>query len=130
MRESTLRQFFEGHDKIQALREELIAATKKRGPNWSSQVIISMDSDFEVTPKHLVLLCDEVLLGMLPPTLLEAVGFCLVASDHFHWDTDTRAGELVADTVFDWASPEINHPLNETNVKKFRERLVTGADNF
>jgi hypothetical protein len=37
---------------------------------------------------------------------------------------------LVAETVYDWATPEINYPLTIENIKKFRERLSTGKDSF
>ena len=89
-----------------------------------------MDSDFKISPQHLILICDAVLKGALPPALLEAVGFCLVASDHFYWDGDTSDGELVANTAYDWSAPEINHPLTLENVGKFKERLVKGSDTF
>lgn len=127
MQELTLQQFFEGQRNIQTLRQELAAAVESRGPNWTSQQIIPMGTDFTVTPQHLVLVCDAVLDDSLPPSLLEAVGFCLTASDRFYWDTDTPAGTLVANTVFDWAAPEVNYPLTKENVQKFKARLLSGS---
>jgi hypothetical protein len=130
MREASLREFFEGGNNVTLLRKELADAIESRGPNWTSQIIIPMDTDFKVGPQHLIQICDAVLGGVLSPALLEAVGFCLVASDHFCWDGDTPGGELVANTAYDWAAPEINHSLTHENIEKFKERLVTGRDTF
>ncbi len=70
--------------------------------------IENMPENFLVIPDHLVKLCDDVLSEKLSAESLQAIGFCLVASDHFEWGGDTDEGARVADTVLDWASPEIN----------------------
>lgn len=70
--------------------------------------IENMSENFLVIPDHLVKLCDDVLSEKLSAESLQAIGFCLVASDHFEWGGDTDEGARVADTVLDWASPEIN----------------------
>ncbi|MDQ3816766.1 MAG: hypothetical protein M3362_03615, partial [Acidobacteriota bacterium] len=87
-------------------------------------------SEFRVEPSHLVKLCDAVLSGKLNAERLELIGYCLVASDHFFWEEDSRSGELVAETAYDWSSPEINYPLTFENIEKFRERLITGEETF
>ena len=48
------------------------------------------------------------------------------------WDGDNTAGggELVADVLHDWASPEINYSLTVENIAKFRHLLLTGEDTF
>jgi hypothetical protein len=89
-----------------------------------------LQEDFEVEPGHLVLLCDAVLSGELPDIALADIGCALVASDHFQWDTDTPAGSRVADTLFEWSTPEINYALTPQAVAKFRHRLLTGEDQF
>ncbi len=59
---------------------------------------------------------------------LQTVGFCLIASDHSGWDSDTEPGSPVAATVQDWSSPETNDPLTMEHIRKFRARLSPGRD--
>ena len=92
--------------------------------------IENMSENFLVIPDHLVKLCDDVLSEKLSAESLQAIGFCLVASDHFEWGGDTDEGARVADTVLDWASPEINYDLNTSNIAKFRQRLLKGGNPF
>lgn len=80
--------------------------------------IENMSENLLVIPDHLVKLCDDVLSEKLSAESLQAIGFCLVASDHFEWGGDTDEGARVADTVLDWASPEINYDLNTNNIAK------------
>jgi hypothetical protein len=130
MHESVLRDYFTGETDAAALRADLSGAVVATGPRSSSQHIVDMTADFELRPEHLVRLCDAVLSGELEPDDLEAIGFCLVASDHFIWDGDLPPGDVVAETVHDWSAPEINHKLTPDTVRKFRERLLTGKDLF
>lgn len=51
--------------------------------------IENMSENFLVIPDHLVKLCDDVLSEKLSAESLQAIGFCLVASDHFEWGGDT-----------------------------------------
>jgi hypothetical protein len=89
-----------------------------------------MDTDFQVEPAHLVKLCDAVLSGKLNAEHLELIGYCLVASEHFFWDEESKSGKLVAETAYDWSDAEINYPLTAKNIAKYRERLLTGNDTF
>ena len=89
-----------------------------------------MDEDFEVRAEHLIRLCDAVIDGTVEPWKLAAVGFCLLASDRFHWDGDAPDGERVADAASDWSAPEINYHLSAATAVKFRHRLATGEDTF
>ena len=130
MHESVLRDYFEGRADSAALRADLSGAVAVTGPHSSSQRIVDMATDFELRPEHLVRLCDAVLAGELEPADLETIGFCLVASDHFIWDGDVSPGDVVAETVHDWSAPEVNYPLTQDTVRKFRERLLTGKDLF
>ena len=127
MRESVLKDYFSGKADIAALRADLVGAVVGN-PRFSSQRIVDMTSNFELRPEHLVKLCDAVLAGELEPKDLETIGFCLIASDHFVWDGDISPGDVVTETVHDWSAPEINYPLTQDTVQKFRERLLTGRD--
>ncbi len=129
MREIVLKKFFEGEADSETLASDLVGTIETSGTS-SHYRIEDMDGEFEITGKHLVSLCDAVIEGKLDPSQLETIGFCLVASDAFHWDTDVGDGEIIAQTCFDWSEPRINFALTLDNVKKFRERLIIGKNVF
>lgn len=128
MKEVVLKNFFLGKATIDELREDLKAAVVSEGM-IKKQRIMDMSGDYLVTCRDLVKLCDAILAEELAPNVLEAIGFCLIASDNFEWDHDDPDGNIVADIVNYWASPEINYPLNLKNVKMFREILKAGPSN-
>ncbi|HEX3580938.1 MAG TPA: hypothetical protein VH087_04195 [Thermoanaerobaculia bacterium] len=45
--------------------------------------------------------CDAVINGEIGPEYLQAIGFCLEASDKFVWNTDTPNGERVSEVASD-----------------------------
>jgi len=130
MHEAVLRDYLAGTADIGTLRADLRGAVAQTSHDVFSQHVVNMDTDFNVTPAHLIGLCDAVLAGHLPPADLSVIAFCLVASEHFRWDTDTPDGDIIGETLYDWDSPEINYPLNLQTIAKFRHRLVTGEDTF
>jgi hypothetical protein len=127
MHESVLRAFFQGSASSAELRADLAATVNVYG-EIGEYNIADMDTDVDVDPSHLVLVCEAVLRGELQPAALQAIGFCLLASDHFHWDGDTVDGARVYETTSDWSCPKINYPLTLDNIRKFRDRLVSGRD--
>src|SRR6266850_231968 len=100
MHEDVLRTFFKGEASAAALARDLEGALVLDGPSMTRHPIVDMVGDFEVRPHHL--------------------GFCLVASDAFHWNGDSPEGGRVAEVAHDWASPEINYPLTVSNVAAWR----------
>lgn len=80
-----------------------------------------------VSPAHLVRVCDAILASRCEPTILRDVGFLLIGSDAFEYDSDTEEGARVAETAADWSAPEINWPLTLDNVREWRSFLDTGA---
>ena len=129
MHEEILKRFFLGEASARELADDLAGSLVERR-DVTHHPIKDMCDDFEVQPEHLVRVCEAVLGGEIEAKYLEAIGFCILASDHFEYDTDTPEGELVGETVFDWSEPRVNHPLTIENVRKFRERLVTGGNPF
>ncbi len=129
MYEEVLMRFFLGKASVRELAHDL-AGSLVEGRDVTYHPIKDMSDDFEVRPEHLVRACDAVLSGEIGAKYLEAIGFCVVASDHFEYDTDTPGGALVGETVLDWSKPIVNYPLTIENVRKFRERLVTGRNPF
>jgi hypothetical protein len=130
MNGNVLRAFFENQVSVADLLEDLNGTRSALGADSVRHQMTDTDSEFLVTTNHLLKLCDAVLTDQIPPGHLEWIGFGLVASDHFEWDTDTIDGERVGDTVIDWASPSTNYRLTMDTVRKFRHRLITGENTF
>ena len=130
MRESLLKDYFLGVIDESRLNEDLDGSVIQTSFDVTTFYVNPMDSNFRVEPDHLVKLCDAVISGRLDAKHLELIGYCLEASEHFFWDDEMDAGNLISETVEGWASPEINYPLTVENVRKFRERLLTGEDTF
>jgi len=129
MNEEVLKRFFLGEAGAKELAADLSGSVVER-QGVTNHPITDMRGDFEVRPEHLIRICDAVLGGEIEAKYLQEVGFCILASDHFEYDTDTREGDLIGETVFDWSAPEVNYPLTIENVRRFRERLVRGRDPF
>jgi len=129
MREEILKQFFTGDADAKVLARDLVGSLITKG-NVAKHPIEDMTETFQVLPEHLIRLCDAVLAGEINPKYLRAVGFCILASDNFEYDTDTPEGDLIGETVLDWSAPMVHYPLTQQNVEKFRHRLVTGEDRF
>jgi hypothetical protein len=125
MHEAVLRDFFLGAADAALLRADLQGGVVRAGITRRHR-IVDMDTELGVDPAHLVRLCDAVLEGALPPSALQQLGFCLLASDHFDWDADTPGGAVVAETVADWSCPEVNWPLTVATVRQHRAGLVAG----
>ena len=126
MHEAILRDFFVGRVDVAELRTDLIG-TLTVGDHSLEYEVVKMTGAFRVMPAHLVRLCDAVIGHVLPPEVLEPIGFCVISSDQFSW-ADTATGDLVGETLNDWASPKTNYPLTPATMKLFRERLLTGKD--
>ena len=125
MREAVLREFFTGKIGANELERDLLGSLVQRG-NVTEHPIVDMDEEFSVVPEHLVRVCDAVLAGALHPAHLQAIGFCLQASDHFEWDGSDPNGERVSEVASDWSTPEVNYELNLANVKRWKHYLLTG----
>jgi hypothetical protein len=124
MREAVLRDFFEGRLSAASLTRDLYGALVTENSRVTRHRIVDMAEEFEVRPAHLIMLCNAVLDGTVPIEQLKAIGFCLVASDAFHWDTNCPDGERVAEVAHDWSTPEINYPLTLANVAAWRGLLL------
>ena len=129
MREEILKQFFTEEVDAQVLADDLVGSMVTKG-DITKHPIKDMAESFQLGPEHLIRLCDAVLRDEIKPQYLQSIGFCIVASDNFEYDTETTEGNLVGETVLDWSAPIINYPLTKRNVEKFRQKLVTGEDPF
>jgi hypothetical protein len=130
MHEDVLKSFFLGRLQVAVLSSDLDGSIVASGPDEASVVIHDEVGEFTVTAQHLLRVCDAVIAGRLEPWKLEAIGFCIVASDFFTFDRSTPDGERVAEVIHKWAAPQVNYPLTLNNAAKFRELLLTGDDPF
>ncbi len=89
-----LRGFFEGQVDAKTLSADL-AGSVERGRVSTRVRIEDMKESFTVRTDGLVRLCDSILADEIDVKHLETIGFCIVASDAFEFDTDTEDGELV-----------------------------------
>lgn len=122
MDESVLRSYFLGKVGIMALRASL-AGSLEKGVSVNRFHVSDMDEEFEVEPVHLAKICDAYLGGELLAEDLQAIGFCLISSESFLWDGEDLDGEKVTTVANDWATPEINYPINTENVERWRRYL-------
>jgi hypothetical protein len=134
MRESVLRDYFLGLVDEQRLSEDLVGSAVKTSYDViTCYVKEELTENFEVMAQHLLLLCDAFLAGKLSAENLELIGFALETSEHFTWQDDENLeaeDTPVAETIHAWSSPEINYPLTNEIVAKFRHLLLTGVSIF
>jgi hypothetical protein len=120
MREEVLAGFFAGTVGAAQHAADLAGAEEGVSDVESLIKIKDMRAELAVTREMAIRLCDAVLGKQLPPSALAAIGFALIASDHFVWDGDDVLGEV----IWDWSCPEVNYALNLENVKRFRSWLT------
>jgi hypothetical protein len=88
MHESILRDFFLGKAEAKTLSKDIgdsVAIMSPPGAPYSktSDGIVKMDSQVDLSRKHLLILCDAFLSGSLSAIDLEYIAFALIASDKF-----------------------------------------------
>ena len=135
MKEAVLRAFLTGRASAQELAADVADAWDRRtdsaGTIFSRLRSVSTSGEFELRPDHLLRLLDAVTAGQLDLDALDAIAFCLEASDGFVWDADkTEDGRRVAEALFLLGAPEINYPLTPIVLGKIRHLLVTGEATF
>ncbi|MGJ8698092.1 MAG: hypothetical protein ACSHYF_17365 [Verrucomicrobiaceae bacterium] len=131
MKTSVLRSFIDGTSDSRALVKDLEGGVERTSYDVISHYI---DDDLEVespvTTANLVAICDAFANGELTGQMIQQIAFAMMASDYFEWDRDTPAGERVAEVIGRWDTPEINYPITDSTMVKFRHYLCTGEDLF
>ena len=134
MKEIVLQHFFEGHATVEELAADTVHAFDRRtdsgGTVFSQLHALPMNHEFAVRSEHVLRLVDAVLAEQLSLDALDAICFCLEASDSFTWDTDTADGERMAEALFWLGTPEVNYPLTRSVLDKVRHYLLTGEETF
>jgi len=130
MKELTLRHFFEGEASAADLERDAAGSVERRvdgnGTQFARHRITDMAGDFTLTTQHMVRLVDAAINGQLSSDAVDAVAFCLEASNQFVWDVEKDNGDRIADALFWLGTPEINYPLTLTVLEKIRHYLLTG----
>ena len=77
-----------------------------------------------VTRQHLIELCDNFLDDKIDKLVIQDFAWKAISEDDFEWDGD----EIISETIFDWDNEEINFEINKTNIRLWKNRLLTGQD--
>jgi hypothetical protein len=130
MKELTLRLFFEGKASAADLERDTSGSVERsvdgNGTQFGRHRITDMAGEFTVTTGHMLRLVDAVISGELSSDALDAVAFCLEASDRFIWDIEEDDGDRIADALSWLGTPAINYPLTPSVLEKIRHYLLTG----
>ena len=123
MNESVIRDFFLGRIDASALNRAVLSACETLSPTHDRFVVSGLDADFPLTREHALALASAAAQQALSFPALAHVAFLIIASDRFSCGDD----DLVIDILHDWASPEINTPLNAATVHWFLSVLAGNA---
>ncbi|MDX2045750.1 MAG: hypothetical protein SFU87_03140 [Chitinophagaceae bacterium] len=118
MTEQALKDYFTDKINANALSKDLIdSATHGKDTSYYKIAAINCDEKFTVTKKHLIKLCRDIINHNIKIEDLEVITFALETSDYFTWDTSTKDGNEVDDTITNWSNRENNNPITMTYVE-------------
>lgn len=123
MHEAMLRDFFENKTSAGELVADISSSVEKKR-EVTAYSIEDMEENFLVAPEHLARVCDAFLRGELAAADVQAIGFCLIASDHFFWDGSDPIGERVTAVASDWSTPMVGRPITVESVRMWRDLLL------
>lgn len=127
MTEQKLKEYFENKLTAEQLSLDIKDSQKQTSHDVTAVYIDNVKAvKFEVKKEHILKLCDDAISGKLLPTDLNTIGFALMASDYFFWESDTDDGKLIGDVILEWDSPEIGYDLTHKNIRLWKEYLLTG----
>ena len=127
MKESILKKYFKNQISAELLAEDLKDSQQRTGYDTTSVTIESLDNgEFEIEKEHLIQLCEDYLNNQISSKDLNTIGFALMFSEFFHWDNDTKSGELISQVISDWDNENLGYDINTKNVQLWKEYLETG----
>ncbi|QQL44051.1 hypothetical protein [Sulfuriroseicoccus oceanibius] len=127
---SVLRSFFDGMCDAPNLVKDLEGGVERTSHDVVSHYIDDLDTNFPVTTEHLMMICDAFTTGDLTAQMIQQIAFAMMADDYLEWNNETSDGQRVAEVIGWWDSPEINYPITESTITKFRHYLCTGENQF
>ena len=117
MKETELQQYLKGErdttwlaGAIEALPDGALDADLR------AAVMLSRDD--------LIRLCDAHLTGGLAPSALETLATAILRSDRLVWDETSLDGELVAEVLWDWSSPDADGGLSSETIALHKKLLA------
>ena len=122
MREDVLRQFFLGQAPVNGLAQDGQCSMERLDAVESNITIEDIQDLFFLEREHVILLYDAALSNKLISEAVTTVAFALMASDPFEWNHET-----LSEVFSDWASPEVNFPLNDSTLRMHRTWLTGDA---
>jgi anti-sigma28 factor (negative regulator of flagellin synthesis) len=127
MKESILKKYFENEISAKLLAEDLKNSQQKTGYDTTSVTIESIENgEFEIQKEHLTKLCIDYLTNQINSLDLNTIGFALMCSDFFHWDSETKSGEIISQVISDWDNENIGYDISRKNVQLWKEYLESG----
>jgi len=118
MKEIVFKHYFEGKLEPESLTKALLKCVKYRRFISFKLRQKKFSKDFTLNKAMLAKLCEDCINERIDISTAETIAFTLLGSKHIKW-TDNRINFL----VFNWVASEINYPLTNKNLKKFK-RLI------
>jgi hypothetical protein len=78
----------------------------------------------KVTRQYLIELCDNFLDDKIDKLVITDFAWKVICDDEFESVED----EIISETIIDWDNEEMNFEINKTNIRLWKNRLLTGQD--
>lgn len=117
MKESQLREFLDGKRDAAWLADAI-------GSLHDGALVADLPAAVHLSRDDLIRLCDAHLVGGLAPQALGALATAILGSDRLTWDETSLDGELVAEVLWDWSSPDAEDGLRSDAIALHRRLLV------
>ncbi|HJQ98497.1 MAG TPA: hypothetical protein VJ826_09290 [Candidatus Polarisedimenticolaceae bacterium] len=117
MRESELTQYLKG-ERDTAWLSAAIQSLEEPALDADLRAAVSLSRD------DLIRLCDAHLADGLAPAALETLATAILGSDRLVWDETSLDGELVAEVLWDWSSPDSESGLSSETIALHRKLLL------
>lgn len=128
MTEKTLKEYLDAKVTVDILAAELKYSKERTGCDSITVRVdpIQESGKYQITRQHLLKLCCDCLDRYLTPEELNIISFALICSEYFTWDENTKDGEVITTTIYDWDNSEIGFSLTKENLSLWREYLESG----
>jgi len=117
VRETELTQYLEGKRDAAWLKAAVAAL---RDP----ALVADLAAPVTLSRDDLIRLCDAHLSDGLAADALGRLATAILGSDRLVWDETSLEGELVAEVLWDWSSPDAEAGLSSETIALHRRLLV------
>jgi hypothetical protein len=133
LREDTIRAYFDGELSPTELDREAAASLdeeRSAGAKIVRHHVADMASDYTIGCDHLLQFLDDIIQGRIGLQAVDAIAFCIEASDRFTWSDAPPDCDRIPEVMFWLGTPEVNAPLAGPFLERVREFLRTGESPF